>query len=232
MPRANPESGFFLKAKNKRRSGLTKENVDRDDRRAKATLATNQCRFLRDGLLRRLTEAEIDLPVLVAKLTDQVMEYGAGACWEYALLAFHYLIDRDVAPSAMVELDPHSGGDHVFVVLGDFPENLNEPLGEWSWNSFICDPWANIACRAQDFHSHWQDKMEKWEGEDKQVMYKNDWVNPCCKDWVASIVAHRRMVVQAKLEHLNRYVEMRYPKSRHPEAEAPSSSRWPYCHLL
>jgi hypothetical protein len=221
-----------LKAKNKRRSGLTKLNVDREDRLGKATLGTNRCRYFRDGLLRHLSAAETDVPVLVAKLTKQVLEYSAGACWEYALLAFHDLIERDVAPSAMVALDPDSGGDHVFVVLGDFPDNLDAPLGEWSSNSFICDPWANIACRARDFHNRWQVKMAKWKREGKEVLYKGGWVDPCRDDWVSSIVAHRRRVVQVPLEHLNTCVRMCYPKSRHPEAEAPTSSSRYYCNLL
>jgi hypothetical protein len=99
--------------------------------------------------------------------------FAGGNCFDMALYAFGLFGKWDVYPLERIDVQ---GGDHSYVVVGRFDSfegtkcNLQD-LGTWGESAYVCDPWANIACRASDYLERWNIKMSKWQDAGKLIGY-------------------------------------------------------------
>ncbi len=86
---------------------------------------------------------------IVLEYSEIIKKFNVGACAEYALLGFAYMIKH--APEIKAEIYNIANGDHAFLVLnrqeGSDPHN---PL-TWGDDAYICDPWANKLYPAKDY---------------------------------------------------------------------------------
>jgi len=91
----------------------------------------------------------------------------AGNCTEYAALACAHVLDNGGLGSMFALLE----ADHVACLVGD-----SEARDEFtSWQDFpndvwVCDPWANIACRAIEYGDAFAAKIKKWYAAGKAIM--------------------------------------------------------------
>jgi hypothetical protein len=101
------------------------------------------------------------------------MSQGAGNCQEGACIAFSHLKWEGVGPIELATVDSPDFplASHMFVVV-------KRPLGQSSLNEdglatlkgasvYIADPWANIACRADEYYHRWEIKLLEWHSEGK-----------------------------------------------------------------
>src|SRR5262249_3920229 len=85
-----------------------------------------------------------------------------------------------------------------FLALGSFEgvtayEVTKDP-DAWPETVFICDPWANVACRARDYKTAWLQKMHQWSRNSKAIGFENKWISPLKEDWALSIERANRVV--------------------------------------
>ncbi|MCX8986023.1 hypothetical protein [Citrobacter portucalensis] len=52
-------------------------------------------------------------------------------------------------------------GDHSFVLVSSPQEPLPKPIRECT-STWVCDPWAKVACLAKEYSIRMNNKMEKW----------------------------------------------------------------------
>lgn len=65
----------------------------------------------------------------------------------------------------------------------------------WHRDTYVCDPWCNIACRAKDYPKQFIDKMEKWENRGKLVGYPpTGFVHPTEPEWIRDVLRGGRTV--------------------------------------
>ncbi|MDR0217635.1 MAG: hypothetical protein LBI71_01915 [Enterobacteriaceae bacterium] len=105
----------------------------------------------------------------------------SGNCPDYCSCAFHYLINNriddilnffnnssETSNHIYIQIVVTLGiYDHAFITIGCFNYNVFKPIlgrlyhdlpkGLW-----VCDPWANIVCRAEKYNDMWKNKMDKW----------------------------------------------------------------------
>ncbi len=100
--------------------------------------------------------------------TEVILKTGAGNCDQMAHVACEMI--RTNGGVAHV----WSCRGHTFVVVGTVPAGLTQTLdfqgAGWA-NLSICDPWASITCRAQDYLRQLKIKMTVWYLEDKMVFF-------------------------------------------------------------
>ena len=119
------------------------------------------------------------------KLLDRPWRDRAGLCGELAALAFKRLRKRVSEPVDIVTIATY----HNFAVVGQTPNltRLTVPddsvwprreliawsypakFEEWDKGAWICDPWANIACRARVYPAMWNMRMRRWSRAGKQI---------------------------------------------------------------
>jgi hypothetical protein len=116
-----------------------------------------------------------------AKVHHLIRESGVGNCSEYALLALGYI--KVHFPSTMAKTVRLTGGDHVFVAVGSLGRVLTDDIAKWSDKAYICDPWANIACKPQEYKECFRKKMQKWAREKKHVLHNGKWILPDTEDY-------------------------------------------------
>ena len=125
-----------------------------------------------------------------------------GNCLEQAAIAYFYLVDKGVQPVWLLSLK--EPGDHVFVGLGEIKEVIS--LERWGSDAFVCDPWANIACRFQEYKTDWLAKMTKWAkdgktldtGPQKKESDPLGFIDPRRIEWALAITTHE---IEVLLRH-------------------------------
>lgn len=80
------------------------------------------------------------------------LKFSTGNCQEFAMQGLDYLLTKE--PGIRGELFRAKGGDHVFLVINRaINSNPKDPL-TWGEGAYVCDPWANVVCKASDLYSH------------------------------------------------------------------------------
>lgn len=137
-----------------------------------------------------------DMPSVIA-YGKAAAKLGAGNCMEYSAVASEKLSRlRDIPDFYACELGPPS--DHVFVVIGETPYagEFNMNFMQWDVNAAVCDPWADIACRARNYPGLWKQAMRDWnlDGATLPVRLtgmgfgaKAEWVSPTNAAWLDAI---------------------------------------------
>ncbi|MFM7131583.1 MAG: hypothetical protein ACKO0V_19710 [bacterium] len=137
-----------------------------------------------------------------AEEADFAAVLGAGNCGELSKIAFNFLHMHGIFPIARFCLE--SPGDHVFLAMGgDFNDirdlasrvanrpltksNLRSDFADWPNETYICDPWANIFCKAHAYPLEFLNKMQKWSQVGKQVFYINQWIDPMTNGYPHSV---------------------------------------------
>jgi hypothetical protein len=160
---------------------------------------------LKHGNLRRGANADSAFPTWnikqVAAYGKKAEAAGVGNCMEMAAVACGYLSSVKGAPAFHVcTLSPPA--DHVFVVIGQDPQKGRFPddFSTWDDEAAVCDPWANIACLANDYPQAWDSKMEKWASRGKEIQGGEDkgamalapkWISPA--DWKSLPTKHGKI---------------------------------------
>ncbi|MDB5307543.1 MAG: putative type effector protein [Gemmataceae bacterium] len=167
-------------ASNKKRQGTTKTGEDRKHRRKQA----DQERTL---ILSAVGQVQGGVEAKIKELARLSAEKKAGNCAEQAAISYFYLVDKGVEPVWLLALK--QPGDHVFVGLGEIAE-LGD-VDKWGPDTFICDPWANIACRSGEYRAAWAAKMQKWSDDGKTLdTPRLGFIDPLGKQWFQAINKH------------------------------------------
>ena len=90
-------------------------------------------------------------------------KYGAGNCLEQCAAAsvdLSWKLRDGLYSFRLIYFAPP--GDHIFIVLNQTHDQYPKDFGAWSADAVICDPWAKIACSAQEYPKKWKAKMDKW----------------------------------------------------------------------
>ena len=144
--------------------------------------------------------ASMDEIVAYAQKVIQVAN-GAANCGELAALACAHLSENSAKRFDFVLLE--QPGDHAFVVVGEprpwsgvYPSSF----GKWLSDAWICDPWANLACKAVDYPVQWQDKMRKWQAAGKKLAKPGTeyagqvhYVDPTDPYWYDGLTKHNKL---------------------------------------
>ncbi|MDB5306067.1 MAG: putative type effector protein [Gemmataceae bacterium] len=177
--------GQGLVAANKKRPGVTKGGIDRERRRKAADDELDRVRIAADAV----KDGREEQAEALARLA---IEKHVGNCEEQATVAYLYLVARRVAPVWLLALE--EPGDHVFVGLGEIAEVGD--LDKWGPDTFICDPWANIACKSGEYRAAWAAKLTKWAGDGKTLRNPTlEYINPLDDDWFQAINKHKIKVL-------------------------------------
>jgi hypothetical protein len=111
----------------------------------------------------------------------------AHNCSELAVLAVYNLQDRNL-PAHIASM---AGRTHTAAIIGPV-EGKNEmpsDMTQWHPDIYVCDPWSNIACRANDYPAAFRQRMEKWEADGKKVWLSGTgFVPPTTPQWMNSIL--------------------------------------------
>lgn len=108
---------------------------------------------------------------------------ASGNCSELSTLAYGFLVKKlterkdNETNIALVAYDaPY---DHVFIIITK--QNKKWPLKFIGINhnsEYICDPWAKINCKIDDYAILWSQKMHKWEARGLKIKLNNDQLSP------------------------------------------------------
>ncbi|MGF6094171.1 hypothetical protein [Pseudomonas sp. 18175] len=114
---------------------------------------------------------------------DRVVKTGAGNCYEMSLLA------KDIIrKSGGRAYHWNASGEHAFTVVGGPSRapaatiDFSEP--HWA-DAWIVDPWADIACPANEYIKQLQEKMVKWESEGVKI---DGATSPLHEDWIDALI--------------------------------------------
>ncbi|CAN7374933.1 hypothetical protein LJR230_002143 [Trinickia sp. LjRoot230] len=125
----------------------------------------------------------------------------AHNCGELAALAADYLANTLDIEVRRLRFGPQGTGYlHGVVLLADdvLPE-LETDFASWPSNATICDPWANIACLAQDYPAAFIAKMQKWEAAGKLIRpfvnHNQEWIPATAPEWIDAVLHGKREVV-------------------------------------
>jgi hypothetical protein len=101
-----------------------------------------------------------------------------------ALVAQNYVV-RNGGDAFVIALS--SPGDHVFAVVGFQHGDEALPMSEWDADAYVCDPWANIACKPSQYELFWKVKMRKWRLDGKQIASGPHKFDPTSEPWLSSV---------------------------------------------
>ncbi|CAD2257844.1 hypothetical protein QSH46_007095 [Xanthomonas arboricola pv. juglandis] len=92
-------------------------------------------------------------------VVSAAMEGNAHNCGELATLAVHYLQQDH---NQIARLAFFNGTAHTAAIVGPVPRagTLPSDMTDWDADIYVCDPWCNIACRANDYPAEFK---EKWK---------------------------------------------------------------------
>lgn len=99
----------------------------------------------------------------------------AGNCDEYADAAVHHARRLGCSSVWSVWTDPGnpSGEGHAFCVIGlrenPGPIQVRELSGRDLGDAWVCDAWAGIVCRFDDYPAEFKSKMHRWMTQGKEV---------------------------------------------------------------
>jgi hypothetical protein len=127
----------------------------------------NRVAVARDEILRMREAALFDSDT---NAIEVAMEGQAHNCEELARIAA-FVLQEDLGIIARVG---DFGGVHAAAIIGAGTGPLPSNMKEWDANIYICDPWANIACRARDYPEKFDAKMTKWQDKNKLVKYDDE----------------------------------------------------------
>lgn len=116
--------------------------------------------------------------------TEIILKTGAGNCDQMAHVA-HELIRTNGGVSQIWGSRPPT---HAFVVVGKTPSSLVETqdFTEDDWQGlWICDPWARIACPANQYLNAFNERVRDWSGQHMSVYYKGQWERIENSSWLA-----------------------------------------------
>lgn len=106
----------------------------------------------------------------IIKLAEVARKKKAGNCGEVSAIAFVELLKIErIRPLEIIHAE-EGWADHAFVLVGrksNIP--FNKPK-KWTADMFVADPWANIACPANEYLKLWVEKMQKWEKKGKKIV--------------------------------------------------------------
>ncbi|HEY1399799.1 hypothetical protein [Roseateles sp.] len=109
------------------------------------------------------------------------------------------------------------GERHALAVVGSLtPAIASRPMASWPAHLQVCDPWANLSCRACDYPARFTEKMRKWALHGKRIYGSAEgWHSPLDPAWLA--IVHERPEVLVRRRHRNgqfRDVSMPVPGGR------------------
>ncbi|MEG8063485.1 hypothetical protein G3N90_00830 [Xanthomonas hortorum pv. gardneri] len=134
--------------------------------------------------IRRLRKQVDDLE---EDVVTSAMDGNAHNCGELATLAVNYL-QQDHNLVAHLAL---FGKEHNAAIVGPVPRagTLPSDMTDWDADIYVCDPWCNIACRANDYPAEFKEKMEKWDRAGKQVCLSGTgFVSPTSDEWISTVL--------------------------------------------
>ncbi|UXA48727.1 hypothetical protein [Xanthomonas prunicola] len=121
-------------------------------------------------------------------VVSAAMDGNAHNCGELATLAVHYLQQDH---NQIARLAFFNGTAHTAAIVGPVPGagSLPSDMTDWDADIYVCDPWCNIACRANDYPAEFQKKMEKWDRAGKQVWLSGSgFVSPISDEWMSTVL--------------------------------------------
>lgn len=164
-----------LKAANKvypDKNRLQKEKAGKPGSLARHTSEADRWRWHSLNALRDLDSVERGAAnVLALEATSRTGQEYAGGCFEYAALAYRYLVGRADELSKLAGRKVRlifafipPPGDHAFVIVDASvsPLPMSLYIKDLHEDAMICDPWGNIVSPAHDFSFEWRKKMHKW----------------------------------------------------------------------
>ncbi|WP_340620473.1 hypothetical protein [Xenorhabdus siamensis] len=98
--------------------------------------------------------------------------------WELYNASWNYEYPQLTCPIYIQQIYTLGVYDHVFLLL-DHPDSLvrrpkigtiYHELPEGSW---VCDPWADIVCLAEDYNDRWKHKMMEWNHQGMCLLLKS-----------------------------------------------------------
>lgn len=118
--------------------------------------------------------------------------YEAGNCWDLAIAALDRALSTDVTATLRVVCIPPPG-DHAFLAIGGKAEEVLLPFGfvHGHQNYCVCDPWANIACRGNEYVDTFNAKMVKWACEGKLISFRDNWISPLDHQWLNGLLGYK-----------------------------------------
>lgn len=148
------------------------------------------------------------------KLADEAAKIGVGNCGELAMIAYQFLTLNNIHPIARFRLEPP--GDHAFLALGNElnhirdlsssnqnldlkKSKLKKDFNDWPTKVYICDPWANIFCKAAEYPLKFQQQMFWWTANGKLVRYNRKWIHPTDLNYNLSVAQYDKKCTHAKL---------------------------------
>lgn len=109
--------------------------------------------------------------------------YGGGNCYDLALTASRVAVGwAPHTPVFVVGVSPP--GDHAVCVIGGTAHEVLSPFEAWADDTWVCDPWANIACPGPAYTDAFRDKMFKWHNDRKRICFNNAWISPIDAGWL------------------------------------------------
>ncbi|CAD0328994.1 hypothetical protein NCPPB940_20830 [Xanthomonas hortorum pv. taraxaci] len=121
-------------------------------------------------------------------VVSAAMDGNAHNCGELATLAVHYLQQDH---NQIARLAFFNGTAHTAAIIGPVPGagTLPADMTDWDADIYVCDPWCNIACRANDYPAEFKEKMEKWDRAGKQVWLSGTgFVSPTSDEWISTVL--------------------------------------------
>ncbi|MGV3345400.1 hypothetical protein ACGVWS_06515 [Enterobacteriaceae bacterium LUAb1] len=99
----------------------------------------------------------------------------SGNCSELAMLAFGYLtrcLRRYEINNVNVALANYDNFDHAFLMVTNQKMPVFFNISQLRTGmGYICDPWANISCKIEEYVNAWQNKMLKWHARGLKIAY-------------------------------------------------------------
>ena len=118
------------------------------------------------GNFRRDFGESLDLlrdPAQAAIYGRCALSHRLGNCYESACAGAWYLDQQGSKNHAVIQF---SDGDHAIVVMSQPADERGEYPGSftsWKPTAVVLDPWADIACLAQEYPARWRARMSNWQ---------------------------------------------------------------------
>lgn len=137
---------------------------------------------------REIERMRNEVDSLEEDIVSSAMYGNAHNCGELAVLAVHQLQQDHNLIARLAFL---GGRTHTTAIIGPVPGAgpLPSDMTEWNADIYVCDPWCNIACRANHYPEKFREKMEKWDREGKKVWLSGTgFVSPMDDRWVRTVL--------------------------------------------
>ncbi len=116
----------------------------------------------------------IAAPVVNAARSASIWQARTVNCNELASAAQDLLAHRHPKlPTSLVVV----GRAHALAVIGAIDAAVAaRPMATWPSHLQVCDPWANLTCRACDYPRLFSEKMRRWASQGKLIRHaEQDW---------------------------------------------------------